>query len=187
MNNITNQDHDMKIWQAIVNFISKAVELRHKNLLVRVDLTYPEGVHYPNDNTKLSRFLDSFKHYCDRKSLGLMYFWVREESANSDSATHHYHLFFLLNGREIQNPYLMLEKATDLWGRALGYDATGLVHYCTHNNPLHPSPYAIQIRRTSPDFDLVMDETLGWVQYLAKRHSKETNLGRRKPFAHSVI
>ena len=187
MCNITHHNHDMKTWQAIEEFITKAVASRHKNLLVRIDLTYPEGIFYPNDNTKLSRFLDSLKHYCDRKGIGLLYFWVREESVNSDSATHHYHLFFLFNGREIQNPYLVLEKATDLWGRALGCDATGLVHYCTHNNPLHPSPYAIQIRRTSPDYEMVMGEVWGWVQYLAKRHSKETNLGRTKPFAHSAI
>lgn len=187
MYEITEHSHDMRIWQAIVNFISRAVASRHKNLLIRIDLTYPEDTLYPNDNQRLTRFLDSLKHHCDRRGLGLLYFWVREESANSDTATHHYHLFLLLNGREIQNPYLILEKATDLWGKALGCDAAGLVHYCTHNNYLHPSPYAIQIRRTSPDFDTVMEEACGWVQYLAKLDSKEAYLGRTRPFAHSQI
>lgn len=184
---VSDHSHDMKIWNEIVVFIMKAIELRHKNLIVRVDLTYPESVQYPSDNALLSKFLDSFKHYCDRNSMGSMYFWVREESIASYVATHHYHLFFLFNGRFIQNPYLVLERVTSLWGRALGCDARGLVHYCTHNNPLHSSPYAIQIRRTSPDFETVMDEVWGWVQYLAKLYSKEEYLYKTKSFSHSII
>ncbi|WP_319540952.1 inovirus-type Gp2 protein [uncultured Pseudodesulfovibrio sp.] len=187
MYNIKNKTYDMSIWNAIESLINSSIDLRSKNLVVRVDLRYPQNIQYPNDNQKLSRFLDSFKHYCDRRGLDLIYFWVREESLHSDMATHHYHIFFLFNGREIQNPYVVLEKATHLWGRALGCDASGLVHYCKHKNPDHPNPYAIQIRRTSPNFEEVKDDVSKWVQYLAKRHSKEKYLGRTRPFAHSLI
>ncbi|WP_419788130.1 YagK/YfjJ domain-containing protein [Pseudodesulfovibrio sp.] len=179
--------HDVKILTAIENLIDKSVKLRNKNLYVRIDIRYPENIQYPNDNCALSVFLDSFKHYCDRKKLGLIYFWIREASLNSDTATHHYHAIFLLDGRYIQNPYKILEKATYLWGKRLGCDATGLVHYCRHKNNTHPNPYAIQIRRTSPDAAEVIYEVKQNAQYLAKRHSKENYLCRTKQFACSLI
>ena len=169
-NNIHNQysiynSHKMdkgsyqEILQSIDDLLTTMTNRHNKVLFIRFDLTYPQNNSYPNDNALLSRFIETLQLHCKRRQLDPHYLWVREQ-ASSDH--HHYHFIFLLNGNKIQNPYGFFNKATDLWGKCLNVDTSGLVHYGTN----------LMIRRNSPEFNLTLQGCFTGASYLAKAYSK---------------
>lgn len=154
-----DQGSYQEILQSMNNLLNTMITKHNKVLFVRFDLTFPENGIYYYDNALLSRFIEALKVHFKRRSLDPHYLWVREQ-ASSDH--HHYHFIFLLNGNKTQSPYGIFNKATDLWGKCLNTDASGLVHYGTY----------LMIRRNSLEFNQTLQECIKHASYLAKAYSK---------------
>ncbi|WP_051295045.1 YagK/YfjJ domain-containing protein [Maridesulfovibrio bastinii] len=168
-----NNDYISEIKDTIERVVIHSSTSRSKNLIIRLDFTYPEGINYPDDNNAFTKFLNSFIKNCTRKGLTPYYVWVREQSMNSIAGKHHFHLVLFLDGNIIQNPHKIYQKATELWGMTVGHSAAGLVHLCSHHLETQYINTAIQIRRNSPDFEQTLNEANKWIQYLSKSYSKE--------------
>jgi hypothetical protein len=79
----------------------------------------------------------------------------------------------LVNGNALDNPHSILEKASNLWGRALGVDPAGLVHRCDKDRDGNRQENGIMIRRGSPDEATQRAKCEQQASYLAKAYSKD--------------
>ncbi|UQZ88010.1 hypothetical protein C4J81_01765 [Deltaproteobacteria bacterium Smac51] len=141
----------------------------NKTLFIRFDLRFPEHFTVPEDNTILSKFLDSFKTKLTRMGLSPSYLWVREQSREKHQ---HYHLVLLLNGSLVQNFYHILQLAEYYWGLALGCDASGLVDFCLYSRNGLPQSNGLMLRRNTLDFVPAFQTCFHWASYLAKENTK---------------
>lgn len=155
------------ILDGIYRLISGMVEKHNKVYFLRFDLRFPVNNSYGSDNTVLSRFTEALiKHY-NREKLDPKYLWCRER-VNSENS--HYHFIFLINGNKVQNPYGVLNKATDLWGKCLQVDASGLVNFCMGQEGYGEN--GTMIIRNSADFNEKFGLCFYRASYLAKVYSK---------------
>ncbi|WMW66287.1 inovirus-type Gp2 protein [Nitratidesulfovibrio liaohensis] len=124
-----------------------------KVMQVRLDLHYPENGYVTPNSTHIQDFNYNLKRSLARKKFAGSHnpdpklIWVREQN---ESEHPHYHALMLVNGNALDNPHSILEKASSLWGRALGVDPTGLVHRCDKDRNGNRQENGIMIRRGSP-------------------------------------
>lgn len=78
-----------------------------------------------------------------------------------------------VNGNASDNPHSILEKASSLWGRALGVDPAGHVQRCDKDRNGNRQENGIMIRRGSPDKAAQRAKCKQQTSYLAKVYSKD--------------
>ncbi|WP_291327140.1 inovirus-type Gp2 protein [Desulfovibrio sp. UCD-KL4C] len=183
----SSYNHINEIEDTIERVLIHSSRSRSKNLVVRFDITYPEKFIYPNDNTIFSNFLNSFIKHCTRKKYSPYSVWVREQSLHSLVDNHHFHIVLFLDGNVIQNPSQIHNKATELWSKAIGHSAQGLVHLCRHNVDDQYLKTAIKMRRVNSDFEKTLAQTRQWLRYLSKEYSKEGYPYKGRSFGASQI
>lgn len=147
-----------------------------KVMQVRLDLRYPENGHATPNSTHIQDFSYNLKRNLTRKKFAgshnpdPKFLWVREQN---ESEHPHYHALMLVNGNALDNPHSILEKASSLWGRALGVDPAGLVHRCDRDRNGNRQENGIMIRRGSPDEAAQRAKCEQQASYLAKAYSKD--------------
>ncbi len=144
---------------------------------VRISLRFPANTKYPEDNECVRRFIEAIVRSYQRNKTELKYLWVRERKSSVNS---HYHLMLLFNGKYVQRPHGVLEKATALWEIQVGGDGQGLVQ-------LEAGKRAINLIRHSHDYDANYNEAFRLASYLAKVRSKEVGPGKPRMFGASQI
>lgn len=180
------QEYRLDIWNALYSLISAAINDKPSNLMFRLTLKYPE-MPYPHDNGCIEQFMESFGRYCSRKNYKPRYLWVKEFGYDSIVNNFHYHVWVILDGHEIRNPFSMRNKAVDLWGRAIKYCAEGLANIDELNVPGSYTPHGLMIRRNGREFNYLMGYVLDKAQYLAKAYSKEFSPYKGKMFGMSQV
>jgi hypothetical protein len=166
-------DHPCRtdILERIHKLFGHAISTHGRVLFVRFDLTFPENLDYPGDNTVLQRFLDSIQHHCGRAGMASHYLWVREHNASRPN--HHYHLVFLLGGDIPKSFRPILRQAEKHWALALGTDsASGLVDYCDRPTREFPLGNGIVLDRACSDYPGMVRYCYHWASYLAKTATK---------------
>lgn len=151
------------IWQKINHLVFYYINKHNKIFVVRMTITfpasediYPSWDHIRNFSKNMCRyFKDYYKYNLDPK-----YIWVREKSPFN--IHQHYHFVLFVNGSLIQQPYAVTQKAIDLWGTALGLNATGLVNYDD----------SISVRRNESDYLKQLQVLFYMIQYIAKPLTK---------------
>lgn len=158
---------DITILNGVYRVINGMVEKHGKVYSFRFDVRYPVAGNYASDNIFISRFIEALIKYYDRKKIDPKYLWCRERVYSENP---HYHFIFMVNGNKVQNPYGILTKASDAWGKCLNVDASGLINYCQNET---------MIIRNSPDFNEQLGEFFYRASYLAKVYSKNSTNGVR--------
>ena len=186
---MTDQERGLGCKEDILNKLHQLLSFvtckHNKTLFIRFDLTFPQNMYVPTDNSLLSKFLDSFKTWLSRKGLDPHYLWVREQSREKHQ---HYHLILLLNGSLVQSCYPILQKAEYFWGLALGLiDARGLVDFCFQSRNGAPQTNGLMLRRGTPEFPATFNTCFHWGSYLAKENTKGYGPGYTKEFGSSRI
>lgn len=142
-----------------------------KTLFMRFDLTFPQTIQYPPDNSLVESFTSDFMKHLSRKGLSPHYLWVRERKEGR--LNHHYHFFILLKGQVTRQFWHHLQKAEQIWKTKLDLigNNQGLVDFCNRdgNN-------GIMIFRNNP---VSINAGLYWASYLAKISTKEFISGIR--------
>ncbi len=168
-----NKGFDEKLLEKIETFHYYVHRKYSKSFYVRLDITYPLGTahseSYADDNVIFCAFLDVLRRQYTRNKTRTDYFWVRERST---TGAHHYHLMFILDGNKHQNGTPVLERATDLWARALHIeDARGLIHLTRGEfNFKYGGLRLLRGSATEYYYDLIFEQ----FSYFAKVHSKDT-------------
>ena len=168
---------------------------RHcKVLFIRFDMRFPARYPTMGGNQEISRFWKNFGEQSAYRGIDLHYLWVREQSREKHQ---HYHCIALLDGNKVMNYFHFLLKVQETWGRVLGCDATGLIHFCDKDAdgnrmengimlcrpPLkHPAREYLQAQ-----FKQDYDRCFYWASYLAKENQKASAPYRVNSFDSSVL
>lgn len=169
---VLNYLYRLDIWNALYSLIIYAIQSKPSNLMFRLTLRFPE-ITYDAHNDHIVGFMKGFEAHLDGNGNAPLYLWVKEYSYDSHAGNFHYHLWLILDGRKIRNPFLVLGKAIELWGLAIRHDASGLVHLDELNVPGSYTPHGVMIRKVSREFGYLMSHVWDKAQYLAKSYSKE--------------
>ena len=116
------------ISQKIFELLEEYTKTFSKTMVVRFDVTYPKTYIGVEDNSDMSALMKLLIQQCSRNGVSPAYFWVREQSLRSNNQ--HYHCMLLLDGNKTCRYYPYIELAEKIWGRILGVNPKGLVHYC---------------------------------------------------------
>ncbi len=158
------------------------ISKHNKVLFIRFDLHFPYGYQGDGTNKELSDFLRLFKEYYTRHGIDVHYIWVREQSETKSIP--HYHCVVLFDGNKIQKYFSVLERASAVWSRIVGFTAEGLVNYCNRDYNGKRVENGIMIRRPSSiatgerlqeleaEFRSDYEKCFRWASYLAKVNQK---------------
>jgi len=141
-------------------------------LMFRVTLRYPEHYPYPLHNDAVKKCLDSLKKGLERAEMKILCLWVKEFGDGSEMGNFHYHIWFIVDGHMVRNPFSLKPRIEYLWGLAIGHPAEGLANIDEIKVPGSYTPHGIMVRRNSPDFEYQMRHVWDQAQYLAKSKSK---------------
>lgn len=141
-----------------------------KTMVIRFDATYPKGFNAVEDNSDISALMKLLIQQCSRKGVSPAYFWVREQSLRSNNQ--HYHCMLLLDGNKTRRYYPYIELAEKIWGRILGVNPKGLIHYCDRDPDGNRQANGIILRSDDPYYEDKIDTVVRQAMYLAKIHSK---------------
>jgi len=135
-------------------------------------LKYPpySTSHYPQDNSLLTAFLESFKLDCKRSGYPAKHLWVRESS--KETGNFHYHVMMLFDYDLIYRAYPLLQKASMLWQSYLNVEGYGgYVELCSW-----PTTYdqygGVKIMKNDPSFPQAYNRCFEQASYMAKCYSK---------------
>lgn len=179
MNNINfksmmcDNDHDIcreSITDGLSQLLTAYTRTFSKTMIVRFDVTYPKKFTAIEDNSDMSALMKQLVQYCSRKGVSPAYFWVREQSLGSDNQ--HYHCMLLLDGNKTHWYYPYTELAEKTWGRMLGVNPKGLIHYCDRAPDGNKQANGIILRSDDPNYEDRIDTVVRQAMYLAKDHTK---------------
>lgn len=115
------------IFQSILQRLNRMISHHNKVLVIRFDVHFPVGYVHEGPNAELSFFLRRLRENIEYSRGEVYYVWVREQA---DSPVPHYHVMLMLVGAMTQNPMGILREADRIWSHTIGYNGTGLVHFC---------------------------------------------------------
>ena len=141
-----------------------------KTMIIRFDVTYPKGFNAVEDNSDISALMKLLIQRCSRNGVSPAYFFVREQSRGSDNQ--HYHCMLLLDGNKTCRYYPYIELTEKIWGRILGVNPKGLVHYCDRDPDGNRQANGIILRSDDPYYEDKIDTVVRQAMYLAKDHTK---------------
>ena len=157
----------LEILQASTSMLDTAMTLRYRSYLGVFSIQYPQE--YPNNPTN-HLFCKCMEIFLQRiKMLLPIYIWVRERNLSEHQ---HYHLGLIIDDRYTQSFIEVGQELEYLWNRELGFYKfnSGLVDYQS----------AERSKCTLLSSDLanytVYSNAFYKLSYLAKMHSKETDL-----------
>lgn len=142
-----------------------------KTLFIRFDLRFPDGYPVTNDNSILTKFINSFTQQYRRDNITYGYFWCRESAPNNSHQ--HYHFILLLNGHKVQEYHGHLLRLDEVWNNTLGVCQQGLVNFCNKNKKGVPQENGIMLNRNDPSSPAEFARCFEWASYLTKTRSKE--------------
>lgn len=169
---ILNRNYRIDLWLSLYSLIMFAIDDMPKCLMFRLTLTHPENISYTLDNMRITRFMDSFRHSMGRYKVKLLYFWAKEFSKLSYVGNFHYHVWVVLNGQDVRNPFTLRHRVQHLWGLSLGDCTKAYGHIDAMNVPGSYTRHGIMVRKSSHDFNYLMWHVWDQAQYLAKKESK---------------
>ena len=152
------------ILDAIYDIFARTV-FRRRTLFMRFDVTFPKEKQYPPDNSVFVGFIANFMKNRSRNGYKPEVLWVRER--NHKERNHHYHCILCLSGRTTHKIYGHLEKAEELWERALKLElgeGAGLIDYCNRED------HGIMVE---PGDMQATNKCFYWASYLSKTRTKE--------------
>lgn len=179
MNNINfrsmmyNNDNNLyrpNIRENLATFLTEYTTSYSKTMVIRFDVTYPKGLVAVEDNSDISALMKLLIQQCSRNGVSPAYFWVREQSLRSNNQ--HYHCMLLLDGNKTCRYYPYIELAEEIWGRILGVNPIGLVHYCDRDPDGNRQANGIILRSDDPYYEDKIDTVVRQAMYLAKDHTK---------------
>ena len=141
---------DTRILDKIESVMDHATQKHNKVLAFRMDLSYPQNHHAPQDNQDISKFMSKFIKQHKRQGIDMDYVWVREQSKEKH---HHYHAAIFCDGNKKQHPQKLLQQAEKHWGQTVGVPGQGLVDHCTRSRSGQSQPNAYMLRRNDKSFD----------------------------------
>ena len=139
-------------------------------MIVRFDTTYPKNFMAVEDNSDMSVLMKLLIQQCSRNGVSPAYFWVREQSIRSDNQ--HYHCMLLLDGNKTCRYYPYIELAEKIWGRILGVNPKGLVHYCDRGPDGNRQANGIILRSDDLNYEDKIEAVVRQAMYMAKVHTK---------------
>ena len=171
----TIKDYDPTMYrdsisQKISELLEEYTKTFSKTMVVRFDVTYPKNFMAVEDNSDMSTLMKLLIQQCSRNGVSPAYFWVREQSIRSDNQ--HYHCMLLLDGNKTCRYYPYIELAEEIWGRILGVNPKGLIHYCDRDPDGNRQANGIILRSDDPCYEDKIDTVVRQAMYLAKDHTK---------------
>ena len=170
MYNNDNFQYRPTIRDKLATLLTEYTTLHSKTMVIRFDVTYPKGFKAIGDNSDISALMKLLIQQCSRNGVSPAYFFVREQSRGSDNQ--HYHCMLLLDGNKTCRYYPYIELAEKIWGRILGVNPKGLVHYCDRDPDGNRQANGIILRSDDPYYEDKIDTVVRQAMYMAKVHSK---------------
>ena len=156
--------------QKLFSLLEEYTNTFSKTMIVRFDTTYPKNFMAVEDNSDMSVLMKLLIQQCSRNGVSPAYFWVREQSIRSDNQ--HYHCMLLLDGNKTCRYYPYIELAEKIWGRILGVNPKGLIHFCDRDPHGNRQANGIILRSDDPYYEDKIDAVVRQAMYLAKDHTK---------------
>lgn len=171
----TIKDYDPTMYrdsisQKISELLEEYTKTFSKTMVVRFDVTYPKNFMAVEDNSDMSTLMKLLIQQCLRNGVSPAYFFVREQSRGSDNQ--HYHCMLLLDGNKTCRYYPYIELAEKIWGRILGVNPKGLIHYCDRDPDGNRQANGIILRSDAPYCEDKIDTVVRQAMYMAKVHTK---------------
>ena len=158
------------ISQKISELLKEYTRTFSKTMFVRFDVTYPKTYIVVEDNSDMSALMKLLIQQCSRNGVSPAYFFVREQSLGSDNQ--HYHCMLLLDGNKTCRYYPYIELAEKIWGRILGVNPKGLVHYCDRGPDGNRQANGIILRSDDLNYEDKIEAVVRQAMYMAKVHTK---------------
>ena len=158
------------ISQKLFELLEEYTRTFSKTMVVRFDVTYPKGFIAVEDNSDISDLMKLLIQQCSRNGVSPAYFWVREQSLRSDNQ--HYHCMLLLDGNKTCRYYPYIELAEKIWGRILGVNPKGLIHFCDRDPDGNRQANGIILRSDDLNYEDKIEAVVRQAMYLAKDHTK---------------
>ena len=158
------------ISQKLFELLEEYTRTFSKTMIVRFDVTYPQRLIAVEDNSDMSALMKLLIQQCSRNGVSPAYFWVREQSIRSDNQ--HYHCMLLLDGNKTCRYYPYIELAEKIWGRILGVNPKGLVHYCDRDPDGNRQANGIILRSDDLNYEDKIEAVVRQAMYMAKVHTK---------------
>ena len=158
------------ISQKIFELLEEYTKTFSKTMVVRFDVTYPKTYIGVEDNSDMSELMKLLIQQCSRNGLSPAYFWVREQSLRSNNQ--HYHCMLLLDGNKTCRYYPYIELAEKIWGRILGVNPKGLIHFCDRDPDGNRQANGIILRSDDLNYEDKIEAVVRQAMYLAKDHTK---------------
>ena len=158
------------ISQKLFELLEEYTRTFSKTMIVRFDVTYPQRLIAVEDNSDMSALMKLLIQQCSRNGVSPAYFWVREQSIRSDNQ--HYHCMLLLDGNKTCRYYPYIELAEEIWGRILGVNPKGLIHYCDRDPDGNRQANGIILRSDDPCYEDKIESVVRQAMYMAKDHTK---------------
>ncbi|WP_297894352.1 inovirus-type Gp2 protein [uncultured Desulfovibrio sp.] len=156
--------------QKLFSLLEEYTNTFSKTMIVRFDTTYPKNFMAVEDNSDMSVLMKLLIQQCSRNGVSPAYFWVREQSIRSDNQ--HYHCMLLLDGNKTCRYYPYIELAEKIWGRILGVNPKGLVHYCDRGPDGNRQANGIILRSDDLNYEDKIEAVVRQAMYMAKVHTK---------------
>ena len=158
------------ISQKIFELLEEYTKTFSKTMVVRFDVTYPKTYIGVEDNSDMSALMKLLIQQCSRNGVSPAYFWVREQSLRSNNQ--HYHCMLLLDGNKTCRYYPYIELAEKIWGRILGVNPKGLIHFCDRDPDGNRQANGIILRSDDLNYEDKIEAVVRQAMYLAKDHTK---------------
>ena len=156
--------------QKLFSLLEEYTNTFSKTMIVRFDVTYPKSFIAVENNSDMSELMKLLIQQCSRNGVSPAYFWVREQSLRSNNQ--HYHCMLLLDGNKTCRYYPYIELAEEIWGRILGVNPKGLIHYCDRDPDGNRQANGIILRSDDPNYEDKIAIVVRQAMYMAKVHSK---------------
>jgi len=158
------------ISQKLFELLEEYTRTFSKTMVVRFDVTYPKTHIGVEDNSDMSALMKLLIQQCSRNGVSPAHFWVREQSLGSDNQ--HYHCMLLLDGNKTCRYYPYIELAEKIWGRILGVNPKGLIHFCDRDPDGNRQANGIILRSDDLNYEDKIEAVVRQAMYLAKDHTK---------------
>ena len=136
-----------------------------RTFVVRLDVRLPDGYPHNGFNDEISELTRRMKEYYKNHGIRCHYVWVREIKA---SDLPHYHIVMMIDGHKINSGWNVLARAQNTWNRIVGINRDGLVHLSTADK----RDGGIMLERSHQQFLEMYNDTLRWLEYMAKMDGK---------------